>query len=66
MWNKIVLPEELPEHDRLHVLGEEVEELPVAHLALAPDLVQVNVLLVHRPGPQVHLQEEIASYCDRM
>ena len=53
------LPEELPEDDGLHVLGEEVEQLPVAHLALAPDLVQVHLLLVKGTGPQVHLQKKI-------
>ena len=39
-------PEELPEDEGLHVLCEEVEELPVAHLAPPPDLVQVHVLWV--------------------
>ena len=32
-------------------------------LALLPDLVQRHVLLVQRPGPQVHLQEEKPIYC---
>ena len=40
----ITSPEELPEDEGLHVLCEEVEELPVAHLAPPPDLVQVHVL----------------------
>ena len=44
MLNIITSPEELPEDEGLHVLCEEVEELPVAHLAPPPDLVQVHVL----------------------
>ena len=46
MLNIITSPEELPEDEGLHVLREEVEELPVAHLAPLPDLVQVHVLRV--------------------
>ena len=35
----------------------------LTNLALLPDLVQGHVLLVQRPGPQVHLQEEKLTYC---
>ena len=60
------LPEELPEDDGLHVLGEEVEQLPVAHLALATDLVQVHLLLVQGPGSQIHLKKGHSRGCEKI
>ena len=51
------LLDELPEDERLHVVGEEGEELPVAHLAQLPDLLHQDRPSVDRLGPQVLLQQ---------
>ena len=47
---------ELPEDEGLHVVREEGEQLPVAHLAQLTNLLHQDRPSVDRLGPQVLLQ----------
>ena len=48
---------ELPEDERLHVLGQQGEQLPVPHLAQLADLLHQDGALVDGLGPKVLLQK---------
>ena len=50
---------ELPEDEGLHVVREEGEQLPVAHLAQLANLLHQDRARVDRLGPQVLLKKMV-------